>query len=97
METIKEAWKAVEIARNDYRTKCMALWRELKRLEPTLAAELSLHLADDFAIAEWLCQVHPGMFASPAELVLSGRQDMVLSRLRRSASGIPRSPSILLG
>lgn len=97
METVKEAWKAVELARNDYLTKCMALWREIKRLNPALANELSAHLADDFAIAEWLCQVQPGMFACPAELILSGRQDAVLSRLRRSASGMPRSASILLG
>jgi hypothetical protein len=81
------ALDAVVVAENEYNSRCIVVWRELKAADPALAKEiLRLGFAEPTA-AQWVCRPLQELGDSPATLVAAGRRTEIMAMVHRTMHG----------
>ena len=66
---------------------CLTVWAAVSEANPKLAAELLTILSYIPTTALWITTFQPELDASPARSIAQGREEKVLSLLRKSMGG----------
>lgn len=86
MEDLRTAMMSIKHARDAQNEAYRAAWSALREVDPQLAEVINSFWPDDDVAAQWFCSPHSNGL-SPAEMVLAGRSDMVLSIIRKAEHG----------
>lgn len=87
MNTLRLTLDAVLTAKLDYDARCLAVWHELKEIEPALAGEILRLGFDELTAARWVCSPYQEGDDSPAALVAMGRSAEIKGAIDRTLHG----------
>ena len=86
MKGLRNALALVDQAGNAHLDACRVTWAELRKADPSIAEAISSLFSNEDVAAKWSCSPH-NQGLSPAEMVLAGRSDLVLSIVRKAEYG----------
>lgn len=87
MNALRLALDAVVTTENEYSSRCLVVWRELKAADPVLAKEILQLGFDEPTAAQWVCTPFRGIGNSPAAMVAAGHRTKVMDAVHRTAHG----------